>query len=111
MDIVIASGLTKSCLSYSCKSYDYDLKVAKRAKFKKDKKLANPISSSSTIRFVPLAFNHMGMRGPHFQTVLQEFATIMVTKPEGYSLLQGPFVVTHTGALHEILRTWGSCLS
>ncbi len=62
------------------------------------------------MRFVPLALNHFGLRGPHFQAVLKEFATIVVTKPEGCSLLQGSFALTHFGALHKILRCWGSCL-
>jgi hypothetical protein len=66
MDMVIASGLTKSCLSSSCKSSDFVLKAAEKAKFRKDKNSANPITSSSTMRFVPLALNHFGMRGPHF---------------------------------------------
>jgi hypothetical protein len=72
---------------------------------------ASPISSSSTLRFVPLALNHFGLRGPHFQAVLKEFPTIVVTRPEGCSLLQCPFALTHPGALHKILRRWGSCLT
>jgi hypothetical protein len=60
------------------------------------------------MRFIPLALNHFGLRGPHFQAVLKEFASILVTKPEGYSLLRGPFALTHTGALTKILRTWGA---
>jgi len=111
MDIVIALGLTKSCLSSSCKSSDYVLKAAERAKFGKDKKSVNPISSSSTMRFVPLAMDHLGMLGSNFQASLKEFATIILTKPEGCFLLQGPFALTHTGALHKILRMWGSCLT
>ena len=112
MDIVIASGLTKSCVSSSCKSSDFVLKAAEKAKFVKDRKSVNPISSSRTMRFVPLALNHFGMRGPHFQAVLKEFATILVlTKPVGCSLLQGPFSLTHTRALHTILRTRGSRLT
>jgi len=107
MDLVIASGLTKSSLSSSCKSSDFILKGAERAKFGKDKRSVNPISFSSTMRFVPLALNHLGLRGPHFQAMLKEFASIMVTKPERCSLLKGPFASTHTGALHKILRTWG----
>ena len=66
MDLVIASGLTKSCLSSSSKSSDFVLKGAERTKFGKDKRSVNPIVSSSTTRFVPLALNHMGLRGPHF---------------------------------------------
>ena len=93
MYIVIASGLSKSCLSSSCNnSSDFVLKAAERAKFGKDKKSVNPISSSSTMRFVPLALSHLGLRGPHFQAVLKEFATILVTKPKGCVLLQArPF--------------------
>jgi hypothetical protein len=63
------------------------------------------------MRFVPLALNHFGMRGSHFQAVLKEFATIVVTRPEGCPLLQGPFALTHSGALHKILRSWGSSLT
>jgi hypothetical protein len=58
MDMVIASGLTKSCLSSSSKSSGFVLKGAERAKFGKDKRSVIPIASSSTMRFVPLALNH-----------------------------------------------------
>ncbi len=82
MDLVIASGLTKSCLIPSSKSSDFVLKGAERAKFVKDRRSANPIASSSTIRFVPLALNRMGLRGPHFEAVLKKFSSILVSKPE-----------------------------
>jgi hypothetical protein len=108
MDLVIASGLTKSCLSSSSRSSDFVLKGAERVKFGKDMRSVNPTASSSTMRFVPLALNHMGLRGPHFQAVQKEFASILVTKPEGCSLLRGPFALTHTGALKKIMRTWGA---
>ncbi len=111
MDIAIASDLLKTCLTSSYKSYDFVLKAAENTKFGKDRKSVNPIASSSTTRFVPLAMNHFGLRGPHFQAVLKEFATIVVTKPEGCSLLQGPFALTHSRALHKILITWSSCLT
>jgi hypothetical protein len=87
MDLVIASGLTESCLSSSFKTSDFVLKGGEMAKFGKDRRSVTPISSSSTMSFVPLALNHLGLRGPHFQTFLKEFASIMVTKPEGCSLL------------------------
>ena len=51
------------------------------------------------------------MRGPHFQAVLKEFAAIVVKRPEGCPLLMGPFALTHSGALHKILRVWGSSLT
>jgi len=111
MDLVIASGLTKSCLTSSCKSSDFVLKAAENAKFGKDRNSVNPISSSYTKRFVPLALNHFGMRGPHFETVFKEFVTIVVIRPEGCPVLQGPFALNHFGALRKILRTWGSCFT
>jgi len=111
MDLGIASALQKSCLFSIVKSSDIVLKAAEKSKFRKDLNSAKPISSSSTMRFVPLAINHFGVRGPHFQAVLKEFATIIVTRPEGCSLLQGPFALTHSGALHKILRCWGSRLT
>ena len=112
MDMVVAPGLTKSCLSSSCKSSEFVLKAAEKAKFRKDENSANPISTFSTMRFVPLPLNHFGMKGSHFQAVLKEFATIVVTRPEGCPLLRrGPFALTHYGALHKILRSWGSSLT
>ncbi len=66
MDIVIASALQKSCLTFISKSSDIVLKAAEKTKFMKDLISSKPISSSSTMRFVPLALNHFGLRGPHF---------------------------------------------
>ncbi len=51
------------------------------------------------------------MRGPHVHAILKEFATIVVTRPEGCPYLQGPFALTHSRALHNILRSSGSCLT
>ena len=111
MGMIIASGLTKSCLSSSRKSSDLVPKAAEKAKFRKDRNSAHPISVSSTMRFVPLALNHFRMWGPHFHAILKEFATIVVTRQEGCPLLQGPFAITHTCDLHTILRSWGSYLT
>ena len=111
LDVVSASGLAKPCLSSSCKSSDFVLKVSETAKFGKDIRYVNPVSSSSTMRFVPLALNHLGFRGPHIQAVLKEFATILVTKPKGCSLLHGPFALTHTGAMQNMFGTRGSRLT
>ncbi len=63
------------------------------------------------MRFIPLALNHLGLKGPHFQAALSEFATILIAKPEGYSLLRGPFALTHYGALHKIMRSLGTRLT
>jgi hypothetical protein len=110
MDIDISLGLAKSCLSSSCKSSDFVLKAVESTKFAKDKRACNPISSSSTMHFIALAMNHLGLRGPHFQVTLKEFAIILVTKLEGYFLLHDPFALTHSRALHKIMRSWGTIL-
>ena len=36
---------------------------------------------------------------------------MLVTKPEGCSLLRGSFALTHTRALHKIMRSWGTRLT
>jgi hypothetical protein len=43
--------------------------------------------------------------------MLKEFATIVVPRPKGCPLLRGPFALTHSGALHKILKWWDSCLT
>ena len=53
----------------------------------------------------------MGLRGGHFQALLKEFATILVTRSGGCPLLQGPFALFINGFLHKILNTWGSRLT
>jgi hypothetical protein len=50
----------------------------------------------------------MGLRGGHFAAIVKEFATILVTRPGGCALLQGPFALSINGALLKILNTWGS---
>jgi len=63
------------------------------------------------MRFVSLALNHLDLRGPHFQATLKElFATILVTKPEGCSLLRDSFALTPSGSLHKI-HMWGTRLT
>ena len=105
MDIIITSVLKQSCLSNASKGSDYVLHVVESVKLRKDARSAGPIQSSATRRLIPLALNHMGLRGGHFQAILKEFATILVTMPGGCSLLQGPFALSITGALHKILNT------
>jgi hypothetical protein len=92
MDVVIASALTKSCLLPSTKSSDFVLRQAENRKFSKDSCSCDPVQKSSTRRLIPLAVNHLGLRGPHFNAVLKEFATLLVAKPGGCSLLKGPLV-------------------
>jgi hypothetical protein len=111
MDLVITSVLQQSCLPNAAKGSDFVLRTAEAAKFRKDARSCGPIQSSATRRFVPLAINHLGLRGGHFQALLKEFATTLVTRPGGCVLLQGPFGLSINGALHKILNTWGSRLT
>jgi hypothetical protein len=111
MDVIITSVLKKSCLSNASKGSDSVLRVVEALKLDKDARSSGPIQSSTTRRSIPLALNHMGLRGGHFQALLKEFTTILVTKPGGCSLLQGPFALSINGALHKILSSWGSRLT
>ena len=108
MDVII---IKQSCLSNASKGSEFVLRVAEALKFRKDARSSGPIQSSTTRRLIPLAFNYLGLRGGHFQAVLKEFATILVTMPGGCSLLQGPFALSINGALHKILNSWGSRLT
>ena len=108
MDIIVTLVLKKSCLPNVSKGSDYVFRAAQSVKLGKDARSAGPIQSSATRRMIPLALNHMGLRGGKFQAMLKEFATILVTRPGGCSLLQGPFALSINGTLHKILNTWGS---
>ena len=67
------------------------------------------MTDSATMRLIPLAMNHVGLRGPHFQAILKEFATLVVSNPAGCALLQDSFALTHKRALQIIMRTWDHC--
>jgi len=111
MDVVITSVMQRSCLSNTSKSSDYAIRRVESEKFRKDARSVGPIQSSSTKRFVPLALNHLGMRGGHFNAVLNEYATTLVTRPSGCPLMKGPFALSLKGALRKILNTWGARLT
>jgi hypothetical protein len=111
MDVVITSALKQSCLLQATKGSDYAIRRAESAKFRADARSSGPVQSSSTRRLVPLALNHLGLRGGHFNAVLKEFATILLTRPGGCPLLQGPFALSINGAFLKILNTWGSRLT
>ena len=111
MDIIITSAIKHSCLTRAIKGSDYVICDAESVKFRKDARSSGLVQSSSTRRLIPLALNHMGLRVGHFQAMLKEFATILVTRPGGCSVLKGPFALSINGALHTILNTWGSRLT
>ena len=111
MDVVITSVLKQSCLSNVAKGSDYVLRTVEAVKFRKDSRSICLIQSFATRRVVLLAINHLGLRGGHFQALLKEFATTLVTRLGGCVLLQGLFALFINGALHKILNTWGSRLT
>ena len=111
MDIIVTPALKQSCLTYASKCSDYVIRDTESVKFKAEARSTCPIQSSATRRLIHLTLNHMGLRGGHFQAMLKEFATILVTRLGGCSLLQDPFALSLNGALHKILNTWGSRLT
>ena len=111
MDVVVTSAMQKSCLSNTSKSSDYAIRKVENEKYRKDARFVGPIQNSSTKRFVPLAMNHLGLRGGHFNAALDEFATTLVTKPSGCPLMKGPFALSMKGALRKIMNTWGARLT
>jgi hypothetical protein len=107
MDIVIVSALKQSCLLQSIKGSDYAIRKVESVKFRADARSTGPIQSSSTRRQVPLALNHLGLRGGHFSAFLKEFATILVTRPGGCALLQGPLHSLHQRRAPQDLEHMG----
>ncbi len=93
MDVVVTFAMQQSCLFHSSQSSDYAIKKAENEKFRKDAKLVGPIHLFSMKHFIPLAMNHFGLRGGHFNATLEEFASLLVTRPSGCSLMKGPFAL------------------
>jgi hypothetical protein len=111
MDVVVTSALQSSCLIQSTKSTDHVVKKAENEKLRKHTNYLGPTQASATKRFIPLAMNHWGLREVHFNATLKEFASILVTRPGGCSLLRGPFALVMNVALGKILHSWGSALT
>ena len=111
MDVVLCTALSKSCLLHSSSSSDFTLRQAENNKFTKDMRNAEPLQHSTTQRFIPLAMNQCGRRGPHFEAILREHASIMINRPSGCRLLQGPLAVPPTVALAKVLAVWGARLT
>ena len=111
MDIVLVSTLSKSCLLKSSSSSDYAIRQAENNKFNKDLRNSEPLQASATTRFIPLAMNQFGRRGPHFEATLREHASLLIKRPSGCRLLQGPLAVPPTVALAKVLSAWGTRLT
>jgi hypothetical protein len=111
MDVVVTSAMQRSCLLHSSKSSDYAIRKVENEKFRKDARSVGPIQNCATKRFIPLAMNHFGLRGGHFNAALTEFASQLVLRPSGCPLMKGPFALSMNGALRKILEHWGSRLT
>jgi hypothetical protein len=103
--------MQKSCLTQSITSSAYVVKKVENQKFGKDSRSIDPIQLSSTMRFIPLAMNHLGLRDSHFNAALREFATQLVMRPNGCSIMSGLFALSLNGALRKLLFTWGARLT
>ena len=71
-------------------------------------KSSHPLQTTSTQTFIPLAVNHCGRRGPHFNAILNQFASLVVSRPRGCRLPREPSAQTSTSAMGTILTRWGA---
>jgi hypothetical protein len=55
--------------------------------------------------------NQCNRRGPHFEAILREHASLMIKRPSGCGLLHGSFAVPPTLAMAKVLSTWGARLT
>ncbi len=58
-----------------------------------------------------MVMNQCGKRGPHFQALFLEFASLLFKRSSSCRLLQGPFAVPPSVALSKVLNCWGARLS
>ena len=109
MDVTIGTATQESCLSKATKSSDAVLLKREGVKWDDDKKSSYPLQNSATQQtFIPLALNHFGRRGPHFNALLNQFASQLISRPGGCRLLNGPFAQTKASAFGSILARWGA---
>ncbi len=102
---------TQPCLRNVTKGSDYAIRASESVKFRANARSSGPIQSSATRRLIPLALNHMGLRGGNFSAIMKEYATILVTRPCGCILLQGPFALSLNSVLYKIPNTWAPRLT
>ena len=87
------------------------LRKGENGKFSNDLRNVEPLQLFSTQRFIPLIMNQCGKRGPHFQALLLEFASLLIKRSSGRRLLQGPFAIPPSVALSKVLNCWGARLT
>ena len=108
MDVVLCSSLSKSCLLHSSSSSDFAPRLAENNKFTQDLRNQEPLQHSTKQRFTPLAMDQCGRIGLHSEAILREHASLMIRRPYGCRLLQGPFAVPPHVALVKVLSAWGA---
>jgi hypothetical protein len=111
MDVVLTSTISNSCLLESSTSSDFALRQAEGNKFRKNLKSREPLQLPATQRFIPLAMNQCGRRGPHFDAILRSMASLTIWRLAGCCQLQVPFALPLTVALANILSAWGARLA
>ncbi len=79
-DVIMSSSLSQFSLQPSSTSSDYALRKAENTKFTKDLRNVDPIQLLGTQRLIPLTMNRCGRRGPHFEAMLREFASLLIKR-------------------------------
>jgi hypothetical protein len=105
MDVVICSSISKSCYIKLILKLGFCSTNKKNEKFSKDLRNPEPLQQSATQRFIPLALNQCGRRGPNCEAILREHASIIIKRSSGCRMLKGPFAIPLTMALAKILSS------
>ncbi len=85
MDPMISSIAYQSQLYYIylINIRDYAMRLAENYKFNKDLRNLDHLQASSTQRLISLAMNQRGRRGPHFEAILLEYASLLIKRSLG----------------------------
>jgi len=78
MGVVLTSTVSKSCLLQSSTSSGYALRQADGNKFRKDLRNREPLQLSATHQIIPRAMKQCGRRGPHFDAIIREMASLLI---------------------------------
>ena len=114
---LVMDAVAKSCTSRtalrngSASSPDQIMHEGEGDKFSADSRSRQSLQTATSMRFIPLASNHLGRRGWHFEALLLELSFHIVHKPSGCRLMQGTFAMSADQAAADIRRCWGARLT
>ena len=114
---LVMDAVAKSCTSRtalrngSASSPDQIMHEGEGDKFSADSRSRQSLQTATSMRFIPLASNHLGRRGWHFEALLLELSFHIVHKPSGRRLMQGTFAMSADQAAADIRRRWGARLT